>query len=114
MSEANLNDLRPEIQEENSIQKRRGLVVITKDVLFNSSEALLKEIFSNIFPIYVDSTHRINHYDSIMYHCLSPLFEEVDMACIAPEYRLTIDFANPEEPKMISAEKVEPFFCTYR
>ena len=112
MSE-NLNDLRPEIQDL-SIQKRRGLVVISKDLLFNSQEALLKEIFSNIFPIYVDSTHRINHYDSIMYHCLSPLFEEVDMACIAPEYRLTIDFANPEEPKLIGAEKVDSPFYAYR
>ena len=112
MSE-NLNDLRPEIQDL-SIQKRRGLVVMSKDVLFNSTEALLKEIFSNIFPIYVDSAHRINHYDSIMYHCLSPLFEEVDMACIAPEYRLIIDFENPTEPKLISAEKVDSPFYAYR
>ena len=112
MSE-NLNDLRPEIQDL-SIQKRRGLVVMSKDVLLNASEALLKEIFSNIFPIYVDTAHRINHYDSVMYHCLSHLFEEVDMACIAPEYRLTIDFANPEEPKLISAEKVDYPFYAYR
>ena len=49
-----------------------------------------------------------------MYHCLSPLFEEVDMACVAPEYRLTIDFEKPEEPKLISAEKVEPPFYAYR
>ena len=109
----NLNDLHPVFQD-NSIQKRRGLVVISKDVLFNSPEALLKEIFSNIFPIYVDSTHRINHYDSIMYHCFSPLFEETELACVAPEYILIIDFSNPEEPKLISAEKVDSPFYTYR
>lgn len=97
---------------EKDIQKQRGVVILSREFLLTASAELLKELFSNIFPIYVDTTHMVNYYDSIRYFCLSPYFEEVEEACKAPEYTLTFQHMEDGTDKLFQVNKVDKFYST--
>lgn len=71
--------------------KRKGVLIVNRELILESNEQVLKEIFTNFFPIDVDRSHQYQYWDSIQYYGVSPHFEEVEEACIAPEYNIVLD-----------------------
>ncbi len=87
------------------IQNRKGRVVLKREFLLTANEQLLKEIFSNFFPIASPiSTHDRYFYDSVLFYGLSPDFEIVEEACIAPTYNIV---CSVDENDVYKFEKME-------
>jgi hypothetical protein len=79
------------VSDSASLFRRKGKLIVSRQLILEASEQVLKEIFSNFFPIDADRHHNHNYWDSILYYGISPHFEEVEEACIAPEYEMVFD-----------------------
>src|SRR5690554_3735433 len=79
------------VRDSASLSKRKGRLIVSRQLILEASEQVLKEIFSNFFPIDADRYHNHNYWDSILYYGISPYFEEVEEACIIPEYEMVLD-----------------------
>jgi hypothetical protein len=71
--------------------KRKGKLIVPMPLILDANESTLREIFTNFFPIDADRYHQYQYWDSIVYHGVSPHFEEVEEACIIPEYQMVLD-----------------------
>lgn len=69
-----------------NLADRKGRLIISRQLILDADEQTLKEIFSNFFPVATEPSHEIGFWDSIMYYGVSPHFDVVDKACIAPQY----------------------------
>ncbi|WP_405329544.1 hypothetical protein [Leeuwenhoekiella sp. LLG6367-2.1] len=90
----------------NPLEKRKGSITISQKFLFESGEAALKQVFSNFFPIAVESSHKYNFYDSVKYLGFSPHFEIVENGCITPEYEMKLHTENDGTVVFVSMEKL--------
>lgn len=70
---------------------RKGKLIVSRQLILESKESALREIFTNFFPIDADRHHQYQFWDSIVYYGVSPHFEEVEEACDAPEYDIILD-----------------------
>jgi len=84
------------------IQKQRGTVIMSREFLNTAGVASLQDLFSNIFPIQIEDSY----FDSILYHCFSPLFEEIEDGIIAPRYFLDVKWLDQNTPQIVGAHKV--------
>jgi hypothetical protein len=89
------------------LSKRKGKLIVSRELILESSGQVLKEIFSNFFPIDADRHHNFNYWDSILYYGISPHFEEVEEACIAPEYEIVLDIDEDGNAKFNRFDKRE-------
>ncbi len=89
--------------ETTKLSRQKGKVIVPIKFLYTSNESLLRELFSNFFPIAIDHYHKIYYYDSVAYLGFSPHFEEVEEACIVPEY--TAIFVDNKFSHFDKAEK---------
>jgi hypothetical protein len=71
------------------LTKRKGRLIVSRQLILQSNQQVLKEIFSNFFPIDADRNHNNNFWDPI--YGISPHFEEVEEACVIPEYEIVLD-----------------------
>jgi len=79
------------MKTENDLHNRKGKLIVSRSLILESDEKLLREIFTNFFPVDADRNHQYTYWDSIMYYGVSPHFEIVESACIAPEYEIVFD-----------------------
>jgi hypothetical protein len=73
-----------------NIAKRKGVLMVSRQLIMEADLNTLKVIFSNFIPIDADRNHSINYWDSIKYYGISEHFEEVEEACIAPSYEMML------------------------
>lgn len=73
------------------LKQRKGKVVINRDIILQCDYDLLKELFSNVFPIHSEA---IDYYNSIAYYCVSPHFREVAQGERTPEYKVVFEKNN--------------------
>jgi len=71
--------------------QRKGVLIVKRELILESNEQVLKEIFSNFFPIDADRHHRIQYWDSIKYYGVSPHFEKTEETCVPPKYDIILD-----------------------
>jgi len=86
--------LNTDIVEYNDIIDRKGRVIIGREYILSQNEETLREIFSNFFPIAINSSHYANYYDSIEYLGVSPHFDVVEIGCISPTYKITMVYSE--------------------
>jgi hypothetical protein len=82
--------LNANIIEYSDIIDRKGRVVFSREFILTQNEETLREIFSNFFPIAINTFHHTSYYDSIEYLGVSPHFDVVEMGCISPTYKITM------------------------
>lgn len=70
------------------ITKRKGHLLVNRELILQADVDTLKVIFSNFFPLDVNRHHIVNYWDSIEYYGISEHFEEVEEACVAPTYEM--------------------------
>jgi hypothetical protein len=85
----NGNDFIADVSSSN-IAKRKGILMVSRQLIMEADLNMLKVIFSNFIPIDADRNHNINYWDSIKYYGISEHFEEVEEACIAPNYEMVL------------------------
>lgn len=73
---------------ESKLADRKGKLIVSRQMIMEADAKVLREIFSNFFPMATEPSHQVNYWDSIMYYGISPHFEKVDEACVAPEYEV--------------------------
>lgn len=79
-----------------NIYDRKGILILSREMIINANENLLRDIFSNFFPIATETSHRVNFYDSITYYGLSPHFEKVKDGCTIPRYKMELIKLNED------------------
>ena len=113
MSKENLNTADKKALSQTSVSdsallsKRKGKLIVSRELILESNGQILKEIFSNFFPIDADRHHNLNYWDSISYFGISPHFEEVEEACIVPEYEIVLDIDEDGNSKFNRFDKRE-------
>ena len=73
------------------IAKRKGCLLVSRELILQADVDTLKVIFSNFFPLDADRNHSISYWDSIKYYGISEHFEEVEEACVAPTYEMWLE-----------------------
>lgn len=72
-----------------NIQKRKGFLKISEQLLSENEVDFFKAIFSNFFPIGIQPDYSCGYNDK-MYFGLSPYFDEIEEGEAVPEYMATI------------------------
>lgn len=85
------NKIKTDVSDSALLTNRKGRLIISRQLILESNQQVLKEIFSNFFPIDADRNHNHNFWDSILYYGISPHFNEVEEACVIPEYEIVLD-----------------------
>ena len=91
-----------------NLRKHRGMIIFSREFLTqNASEETLKEIFSNFFPMAMESDHSFSMYEKIRMYGYSPHFREIEETERCPEYemRMTFDSQGGKFEKMIEIIK---------
>ena len=84
--------------------KRKGKLIIQRSILLEADEYLLGVIFANFYPLDVLRYHEHDFWDSFIFFGVSPHFDVVDEACIAPEYIMIL---KSDEDGLIKFDKIE-------
>lgn len=88
---------------------RKGKLIVSRQMIMEADANVLNEIFSNFFPMATEPSHQVNYWDSIMYYGISPHFEKVDEACVAPEYEIVLhtnDEGTTKFEKMVKRDYI--------
>lgn len=72
-----------------NIQKRKGFLKISEQLLGENEVDFFKAIFSNFFPIGIQPDYSCGYNDR-MYFGLSPYFDEIEKGESVPEYMAII------------------------
>jgi hypothetical protein len=88
-----------------NLSNRKGKLIISRHFILEADENVLREIFTNFFPIDIDRYHLINYWDSILYYGVSPHFDEIEEACVAPEYEIVLKSDKTDKVKFESFKK---------
>lgn len=89
---------------------RKGKLIVSRQLILEAKESTLREIFTNFFPIDADRHHQYQYWDSIAYYGVSPHFEEVEEACVAPEYDIVLDTDEDGNAKFNRFDKRELYY----
>ena len=89
---------------------RKGKLIVSRQLILEAKESTLREIFTNFFPIDADRHHQYQYWDSIAYYGVSPHFEEVGEACVAPEYDIVLDIDADGNVKFNRFDKRELYY----
>jgi len=69
----------------NELRNRKGRVKLPRSFVLESNELMLKEFFSNFFPVDIENDY-MSYMEGIIFYGISPHFELQEPACIAPFY----------------------------
>jgi hypothetical protein len=87
----------------NDIYQRKGVIVFSKNIHKQYNENILKEIFSNFFPLAITELHN----GFVRYIGYSPHFEIVKESHIIPNYHITLSHNNDLVYKFDGVEKLD-------
>ena len=73
-----------------ALGQRKGKIVLGRTFLDELSVEDLAKIFSNFFVLAID--HReLGMGDNLVYHGVSPFFDEIERGALIPEYLIEIE-----------------------
>ena len=87
------------------LKHKKGLVKITKDLLDDMPIKVIKMLFSNFYPISIDSNF-LYISNAIHFYGYSEHFEEIEEETVIPEYIITIHSDDKGIPKSIEFDKI--------
>lgn len=65
--------------------KKRGIIKISRPVIDNMDFETLSSLFSKVIPVWCEYQF---HNNTIEYHCISELFDDVEEDTATPEYQV--------------------------
>jgi hypothetical protein len=80
-----------EVDFKDDIISKRGYVVVTRELMLNSSEEELRAFFTNFFPISIHDTLDFSSFGTLRYYGMSPLFKKINEGEISPQYEFTLE-----------------------
>ena len=89
------------------LKKRRGRIVITREVLDDPNEKALRAMFLNFFPVATENNHDYNMYGAVTFYGYSPHFREVEEGELMPEYIVTFERRENGEILFKEVEEVK-------
>jgi hypothetical protein len=78
-------------QPESNFRKKRGIIVFTIDGINNMPEDLMKEIYSNFFPVAIETPQIGGFHKSIVMFGYSPNFKEIEDSDSVPQYNIKLE-----------------------
>ena len=73
-----------------NLLKKRGTIIFNKHFLLDDDGELLKIIYSNFYPLAIESKHSYNLYDDLKMTGFSEHFRELDEGDIIPTYNMVV------------------------
>ena len=86
----------------NDIYQRKGVIVFSKSIHEEYDQDMLKEIFSNFFPLAITELHN----GFVRYIGYSPHFEIVKEGHIIPNYRISVSHDIDRVYKFDGVQKI--------
>ena len=74
----------------NNLKLRRGRIKMSKEILMESSLDVLREVFSNFFPISMELVPDRTNWYTVQYYGLSPYFNELQEGDEIPLYDMIL------------------------
>ena len=96
-----------EAQEKKDLHSRKGIVLMTTELLHNADKGVLKAIFSNIFPFASEVDNNFGFNSSVKYYCISSFFDVIQEGEAMPEYILTLKTLDNRDTILESVEKTQ-------
>lgn len=92
----------------NEIQKRRGKVIVSRQLLRSEDEKILKALFSNFYPIATEPYHDNGYYNDVLYFGYSPHFDIIKEGDVIPGYDFRFKRDNNGNVSIDSVNKLKP------